>query len=358
MKNSQQYNQLVAAFSKYANCVAPNAPRQANIHCILVHSAKVFDVCSFSLKETNINLSGGRTPGSSGVPGLAVSCLAQVSEPRATSTSKVKGATLSFLPKRWLLSLPVEYTFHDKNINPNVTLESPFSNTCSTPFPSQNVTLRSSKGVVIGHQTTSISASATVTYAIAGTPKRISTGPITGTLTASNGQFLQTVSCSDQTPLKQPSQIPTGLTDHLSQLSQYFTNNHICTFDPNSSAFVNLAEMPPNGNNLATLAISQEFTYSIPMTASWSAQTCDHTSILHTAAFLKVHPNASTGGGGCTPSSGSFGAQKSQRLIVNAEVVRGSAPVGYISSQECYVPSGKNGVSNAVCPKQTSTSVG
>jgi hypothetical protein len=308
-------------------------------------------VCSFSLQETNINLGGGRTPGSPGVPGLAVSCLAQVNEPKAYSTSRVTGATLNFLPQKWLLNLPVQYTFHDPgNLNPSVTLSSPISNTCSTPIPAQTVNLMSG-GKVIGQRTTYISASATVSYAIAGTPTRISTGPIVGTLTASNGQFLQSVSCSSQTPLKQPNQIPTGMTSNLSELSTYFTNNHICNFTPNSAAFTNLAELPPNGNNLATLTISQEYTYSIPMTASWSTNDCTYTQNSYTAAYLKTHPNAFPGGGGCTPASGSFGAQPSETVAVYAQIVKKSAPVGYISASECAVLN--NNVNTAICPKQS-----
>ena len=351
MKNSQQYYAVLSAFNSYANCVAPNDPRQTSINCIPVHSAHSFYVCSFSLKETNINLGGTQTPGSPGVPGIATTCLSQLSEPRAYSTSRATGATLNFLPQKWLLDLPVEYTFHDPgNLNPSVTLSSPFSNPCYSPSPPQIVNLMSG-GKVIGHRTTYISASATVSYAIAGTPTRISTGPIVGTLTAAGtGQFLQSVSCSSQTPLKQPGQIPTGMTSNLSELSTYFTDNHICNFDPNSSAFTNLAESPPGDNNTATLSISQEYTYSVPMTASWTTKVCTYIQNSYTAAYLKTHPNAFSGGGGCTPNSGSFGAQPSQTVAVYAQIVKKSAPIGYVAAQECAVIN--NNANTAVCPKQ------
>jgi len=339
------YQQAIQLAKQYGDCVAPNDPSTVSYTCTVVdpgNTRHIVKDCTVSVVKKHVDLGGG--PGSSSsYPGIAISCLAQVANPTVVA-SKVNHATVSYLPSRiWYLNLPVEYSFTDPHINPNITFGQGYnpSNTCYSP------------NVPYGPNLTEESyVSATVNVSI-NNATRISTGPVVGAIVASNtGQTIEQFSCPAGQPLVPLSQIPRYFTaGNVDQdLANFYSANHVCNFTPNNPAVAELVETEPTAN-FVSFTLSQQYMYQVSYSADWSTDTCSASRTFYAKA-TNGYPADSYGRWGpesCTPDSGTFPSSDvpPTTIPVNAQFYESpSIPVKMVVAVPCFTNS--NGVTT--CP--------
>jgi hypothetical protein len=250
--------------------------------------------------------------------------------PQITISTKLAASTISFAPtKRWLLNLPVEYTYSNPPAPSSVPtkITGSASNTCNGPTYSG--TYHPAKGETV---TKYLSLSVTITNHVSST-HYLSRSGVAGNVYpdsqyASQAGFgatqsLQTVYCNKPNPLVNPNTLPTYTT--LSQYSQLFNSKGVCNFDPNTQRILNwvaaIHRVAPASVPSASdvrFELSQTYKYNVDYSATGTETSNCYTNTTYPSGRV-VDSSCSTNGNFTFPTH-------SEVLTANAVIAK-SAPV-------------------------------
>jgi hypothetical protein len=323
------------AFTQYEQCISSATGYSLQNSCANTHLSRGVLYCTTTIKKTGISLTGtGSGSGKPGYPTWLQACERHLGTPKFKISQKIKAATITFAPTaRWLLNLPVEYTY--KPPTPPQSLPATISSNagagCSSTPQSFTQQATKSDGYEYIHRYLAVSAN--IQNIIQSVRYSSRTGLHGGAYPASqygsSSQLLQPVSCHTHKSLLNPNTLPTY--SSLSEYTSLFNNVPVCNFDPDTTAFLNwvahVHQVAPASDASASdvqFTFTQTYHYLITYkTVGQISSTCINVS-QHRPPNKPAGPLVQ---GSCSGTNGTVTFPASAPVPVNAYAHKARSPV-------------------------------
>jgi len=269
---------VLAEWSAYKNCVT-TSPTKAAISCFALHVVyqPPISICKISLSIIPVKWGNPGSPGSSGYPTWLSSCAARIGNPTITIPEKLTAATVTYAPvKRWLINLPVEYTYTNPQAPQTVPtqISGESSVPCNGPTFTSTQLPNKSNGYKYRYRylSTSVQLNNVVTSARFASRSGVfgniyPDSQYAGRAGFNSGFSLQTVSCAKPNPLVPVASIPDY--PSLAQYTALFNRSGVCNFVPDSAKVLDwvaaIHTIVPTSNTASTVqfVLGQNYFYNV-----------------------------------------------------------------------------------------------